>query len=665
MSESDSPHRQCPLSKEKDDIRLFNLHPGDWNEAIRGDFVRANLTNHPPYTALSYVWGDPAKAYSVLINGKDVEVTVSLYFALRRIRAHNVGQPILLWTDALCVDQENLNERNGQVQIMGSIYSKCQVVIVWLGELLVIPDADSQELDVKSYKLIGSDEDYNIEEWKPLIPRLSGTNYEDMQTSPSFVACNFAWLIRQLAEGHHIEDLAPFSLPELEDSHYTDIFLGIMRGFYLNSWFERLWVIQEAVLAPSVLVYYGPVAFPLELLIRARDSLAMHRSKHCCELSHTHHYKLSSLIPTILSKFNEIHELRGKKVKNALDKRLLELCLRFTPCQATLDVDRIYALNGLSSLQSPVSKIVPDYGRPTHTLYEEVSRDHILSTISLIPLVFSGLKHLYPEMPSWAIDWTAFSGFDARRAAWWYSFINLYQFRSAPISIPPTFHGSKLIVHGFALDVVSTVGQKIDRGDQFFFSVLPAAIHDWIQVISAHHSPTDSYPGFPIHTWDEALLRSLCADICYPLGDYQQRVSTSAIEKFRSFAHRYWQVFHDWHGLKIEPRFEGSTTHLLEGDQVDRDTSGAVDMVFFVTNAQRLFMTQKGYIGFANKQIRLGDEIFLIPGTSTPLVLRPANLSKEISPFQAEEFVVVSDCYVHGFMDGEGMSGEGVSITIV
>jgi hypothetical protein len=39
----------------------------------------------------------------------------------------------LLWIDALCIDQENVIERNHQVQQMGEIFSRASNVLAWLG----------------------------------------------------------------------------------------------------------------------------------------------------------------------------------------------------------------------------------------------------------------------------------------------------------------------------------------------------------------------------------------------------------------------------------------------------------------------------------------------------------------------------------------------------
>jgi FAD/FMN-containing dehydrogenase len=50
--------------------------------------------------------------------------------ALRDLRYHEKDR--VLWIDALCIDQNNNEERGEQVQQMGSIYSKAERVIIWL-----------------------------------------------------------------------------------------------------------------------------------------------------------------------------------------------------------------------------------------------------------------------------------------------------------------------------------------------------------------------------------------------------------------------------------------------------------------------------------------------------------------------------------------------------
>lgn len=47
----------------------------------------------------------------------------------------------MLWADAICIDQNNIPERNQQVRIMRKIFSQADRVLSWLG-----PAADSSDL---------------------------------------------------------------------------------------------------------------------------------------------------------------------------------------------------------------------------------------------------------------------------------------------------------------------------------------------------------------------------------------------------------------------------------------------------------------------------------------------------------------------------------------
>jgi hypothetical protein len=39
-----------------------------------------------------------------------------------------------MWVDAVCIDQENDQEKEHQIQLMAKIYGQASRVIVWLGE---------------------------------------------------------------------------------------------------------------------------------------------------------------------------------------------------------------------------------------------------------------------------------------------------------------------------------------------------------------------------------------------------------------------------------------------------------------------------------------------------------------------------------------------------
>ena len=95
--------------------------------------VPSNLANTgwPQYEALSYVWGVEYSTRKVTVNGNAMQITENLDCALRHLRYTAAKR--YLWIDALSMSQEDTQERNYQVRIMGNVYSSAFGVLVWLG----------------------------------------------------------------------------------------------------------------------------------------------------------------------------------------------------------------------------------------------------------------------------------------------------------------------------------------------------------------------------------------------------------------------------------------------------------------------------------------------------------------------------------------------------
>jgi Heterokaryon incompatibility protein (HET) len=71
------------------------------------------------------VWGDPLNTKQILVNGQVREVTVSCWNVLH---AHSCfleyGENTPIWIDAICINQNDLREREQQVLCMHLIYAK-------------------------------------------------------------------------------------------------------------------------------------------------------------------------------------------------------------------------------------------------------------------------------------------------------------------------------------------------------------------------------------------------------------------------------------------------------------------------------------------------------------------------------------------------------------
>ena len=53
---------------------------------------------------------------------------------LRNLHPHSFHSSVGLWIDQICINQDDVHERNEQVALMHRIYSKAENVVIWLGE---------------------------------------------------------------------------------------------------------------------------------------------------------------------------------------------------------------------------------------------------------------------------------------------------------------------------------------------------------------------------------------------------------------------------------------------------------------------------------------------------------------------------------------------------
>ena len=113
-------------------IRLIELLPGTGSEDIHCSMKAYPLSDCPDFEALSYCWGDAAIRTPIICNGRQLLVTLNLESALYYLRLHT--EPRTLWVDAICINQGDTQERNGQVRIMRSIYQRAERTVIWLGE---------------------------------------------------------------------------------------------------------------------------------------------------------------------------------------------------------------------------------------------------------------------------------------------------------------------------------------------------------------------------------------------------------------------------------------------------------------------------------------------------------------------------------------------------
>lgn len=85
------------------------------------------------YAALSYCWDDPTPITDITVDGRPFRVAQNLLDFLKEATRH-LKLPRSWWIDAICINQEDTQEKSEQVQHMWRIYSNAANVYAWLGK---------------------------------------------------------------------------------------------------------------------------------------------------------------------------------------------------------------------------------------------------------------------------------------------------------------------------------------------------------------------------------------------------------------------------------------------------------------------------------------------------------------------------------------------------
>ncbi|KAM0445456.1 hypothetical protein ACHAQK_001665 [Fusarium lateritium] len=220
------PYRYRPLPKNS--IRLVRILHGR-EPLIKCEIIHVTFgRNTPPYTALSYAWGDPHDSLEIDLDGAYVRVAVSLHGALLALRQSRLFN--FVWADALCINQEDEVERGLQVRLMPSIYSDAMYVTIWLG-----PEENNSTRAIDYLKEIVT-----------------------ASTEEAFGSTNVSQLLEAgIANG---DILAVVSL-------------------FAREYWRRLWVVQELFNARSIYVYCGPAILPWELFEHASNIFSSRRNE--------------------------------------------------------------------------------------------------------------------------------------------------------------------------------------------------------------------------------------------------------------------------------------------------------------------------------------------------------------------------------------------------
>jgi hypothetical protein len=136
-------------------IRVLSLERGE-DECLKGRLQESNLLT-ASFSALSYTWGSNEKRFKLEVIGSDQEslgfvpLTENLNSAMNDLLNAKDVKEDRFWIDQVCINQDDIPERNDQVALMGKIYGNAQRVIIYIGPA-AIGDTEAVNLLMKIHE---------------------------------------------------------------------------------------------------------------------------------------------------------------------------------------------------------------------------------------------------------------------------------------------------------------------------------------------------------------------------------------------------------------------------------------------------------------------------------------------------------------------------------
>ncbi|KAK5955432.1 hypothetical protein OHC33_003070 [Knufia fluminis] len=242
------------LNVELLEIRLLRIdaHGLDKHELVSN----ISLHNPPAFSALSYVCGPPTRTSQISVSGKLFNAFANLAAAIADARTcwHRAfpGSELFLWTDQVCINQNDDNERSQQVSKMRDVYSNAEHTLIWL----------PASIDVE----------YEFQHWSDCKQWLLQQRSKLHATS--------AFVRKTTAPSGSIQPEKPSS------QSVKDIVMAVNEIYSLgrSEWWTRAWVFQEFVVSESAMFMMKPFLVPwvdvfelLELYYKSWDTFSQWR----------------------------------------------------------------------------------------------------------------------------------------------------------------------------------------------------------------------------------------------------------------------------------------------------------------------------------------------------------------------------------------------------
>ena len=640
------------------------LSPGQRDERLICELQECSLSDPPTFEALSYTWKTSqfddvtSKSYpagwkkrlmwkkakdskgkspgpseedhtnEIFCGRKVLSIGPGLRTALLRLRHPVVKR--YLWVDQICIDQNNLQERSHQVEHMRDIYAAAERVILWIGEadeftvkaMNIIeklapmyrhPHLDRQELMemVHGYEI--STEEEIRSRFSQL--NLNTVSYDDTPT-PQIVAADKA-----------------NGLPPRSE------WVALTR-FFNRPVFGRIWVVQEICAGKRVTVMCGDQRIPWLLLARVA-TLFQHHSWNAMFLDFHQSAKDFDLklFDKTLSRITDVNWRRALFQQQS-PTTWYEVMRLGRDFEASLPVDKVYAVLRIFDGDSSDLLVTPDYSLETATVFADVTKAIILAdkSINILHCVCDRSFYSISGLPSWVPDYSlaascGHSLVDRQGTTHYKAAGQSFMQVSWPSSTEP--------------NVMSTPGYRVDKiktiSDEFNAEEVARTLLAW-SLLASHSSDYPTGEDRASAFWRTCVGNSSESNV-YPAPE-------ACFNTFSVFAVGLYaaQGLNELKDRDLGYVFTMMMVKSLTGNYEDRNMYMTLATWLSFALYRRFYISENGYFGLCNRSARTGDEIYLLSGGSSPFVLRRDESNTQTN---SVAFTFLGDTYMHGVMDGE------------
>lgn len=581
-----------PLDAVKNEIRVLLIEPGDFIDPVSCHTTVVCLDDDPQYTALSYSWGDRPETSTITFNGvQQYEVRSNLHSALQHIRSGS--EIVALWTDALCINQIDNEEKSYMIKKMKAIYLQAHSTCIWLG-----PEEDNSNLAMDTIQSLHEGADYELK--------------------------NFTFTADQLR-----------SLQALQS----------------RPWWYRTWVIQEAILSPRPYFRCGNKILPFAAFVFLDDvRRGYHRPTKTWidQMTRAERFVIpANPFSAILTDYPD-----DRPRVLAGNAPLFEWTGLAVSFHATDPRDKIYGLLGLAT-PSDIQFIQPDYNATVADVYAHATARFIITTQELVWLQFDR-DNVDPELglPSWVPDYSSDPARPKRlyiqfqpsayhasgRSAWGSSKILIRgQFRDS---------WSIMFAKGLLVDKVVYVGRNP--------YVEPYRGHDVTERLE-NNAKRAMQTRQNVLLWEEEMLLRPQTVSPYkpkepPKDAFWRTLMAGRTFDWESVQDVHRTCFDIWLDREKMPDSavdQQSTASLQEQKRVF--VKPFTDACVSRCHGRSFILTEKGYMGLAPFKTEIGDVVVVLQGSYVPSVLRRKKDNDKDGP----SWELVGETYVHGIMEGE------------